>query len=325
MQPTKPGDPPTFVSCHSMCPNLLNLKCLMVRGCWRRLAQALLVIALLAAVITVLWLALRNGWVKRIARCMACMLAPQKPEGRKRRRGDEERRSGGSEGSGQDGDDEAGDDASSEVVESPKKKRLSATRRLSEEAQANVAAAEATLRGKLGRQQQPVPEQLIGTGLYTQAAVAAQPLQHQMHAQPKAQQPQLHPGPLPMYLPLSYLEMQQHQPQRQLRTGASLPRWAAPQPQTLPVLVNNPLAWQDAGLPAGRVEVQPLEEEQEGDAGDDYASEEEEENVDEVQADEGAEEAVAAIDDADGDSDDVAELACTVAPRGAPGSRRPCD
>ena len=68
-QPTAPGYPPRWNTCAKKCPNLLNVKCLIVHWCWKRLMVSLVVFALIAASVTFLWVAFRRGWISSALKC----------------------------------------------------------------------------------------------------------------------------------------------------------------------------------------------------------------------------------------------------------------
>jgi hypothetical protein len=71
LQPANPGDPPNFKKCSKLCPNLFNIKCLIFKGCWKRLIQAASTMALIAGIIVVLVVAIRQGWMKRCMKIIA--------------------------------------------------------------------------------------------------------------------------------------------------------------------------------------------------------------------------------------------------------------
>jgi len=94
-----PGDPPNFDKCRKLCPNLFNIKCLIFKGCWKRLIQAASTIALIGGIIIVLAVAIKQGWMTRCIRILECCL----PKNKKKVHRSEEihRRNDGGRGPGQ--------------------------------------------------------------------------------------------------------------------------------------------------------------------------------------------------------------------------------
>lgn len=58
-----PGDPPTFYSCKQQCTDLFNFKCAFLKGCWSRLWEALGALMAILAVMALLIVAVRRGWI----------------------------------------------------------------------------------------------------------------------------------------------------------------------------------------------------------------------------------------------------------------------
>lgn len=63
---TGPGMPHLYSRCPSTCPNMFNIACHIVHGCWKRLIQSFLVFLAVIVVLTVLWVLLRKGILFRI-------------------------------------------------------------------------------------------------------------------------------------------------------------------------------------------------------------------------------------------------------------------
>lgn len=222
----RPGDPPKYPTCASMCPNLFNLKCLLLRGCWSRLAQAVMTMVLLAAVFTVLWLALRRGWIKRCATCLGCCGG----KGGRRER-DRSAEAGPTQAMPQGSLDE-------EVACPPLKKHPSAVRKQGPIAgpstsfgSSDKAKMTAYYQHQVALAQQP--EELIGAGHYAPPP----PLQL--------------PRDQPVRVPLTSLETQR---QRWRQAEADSKRWVAADT----MLYSNPLAAAGDGA-AERLELRRLE------------------------------------------------------------------
>ena len=126
-----------------MCPNLFNFKCLVLMGCWQRLAQAMATVALVASLATALWLAVRRGW---FTRCFACLCGRSRH--RLHRQNAMERQRGQNQGHGEEGDSEDG-----EIPPLPPKKKVGGA-----EFAAAVYAKQWQHRAGAGAQQRPYRE-----------------------------------------------------------------------------------------------------------------------------------------------------------------------
>ncbi|KAL4528472.1 hypothetical protein Ndes2437A_g03041 [Nannochloris sp. 'desiccata'] len=98
-KPGIPGDPPNFNKCSTLCPNLFNIKCLIFKGCWKRLIQAASTIALIGGVIIVLAVAIKQGWITKCIKIIECCLPKYKK--RLERSGEIHRRPDDGSGPGQ--------------------------------------------------------------------------------------------------------------------------------------------------------------------------------------------------------------------------------
>ncbi len=98
-KPGNPGDPPDFKRCSRLCPNLFNIKCLIFKGCWKRLIQAASTMALIAGIIVVLVVAIKQGWMKRCIGIIRCCI-PKYRKKKSRARNDGSNDGGGGDGNG---------------------------------------------------------------------------------------------------------------------------------------------------------------------------------------------------------------------------------
>lgn len=78
---TGPGTPQLYSRCSTTCPNIFNIACHIVHGCWKRLIQSFLVFLAVIVVVTVLWVLIRKGILLRVIRSSLqhCFPPPQAP------------------------------------------------------------------------------------------------------------------------------------------------------------------------------------------------------------------------------------------------------
>jgi hypothetical protein len=78
-RPDQPGNPPVYTTCARKCPNIFNVACLVLNGCWKRLMQGLSAAAGIAIAATVTWMAIRSGLLKAWFKlCCGRMRKPRK-------------------------------------------------------------------------------------------------------------------------------------------------------------------------------------------------------------------------------------------------------
>jgi hypothetical protein len=202
-----PGDQPDFKRCKLLCPNLFNIKCLIFRGCWKRLIQAASTMALIGGVIVVLAVAIKQGWMKRCIKIIECCL----PKRRLKRSKHINRRN--NDGGGQGEVEESHQD---EII-TPANKKMNtfadaasaalAAKKWRHYQQQQKSLREQQLQLQLQQQQMALESQLIGACLDPNttnnnaiSSTTSSPTYSPIPFQMMFYSPQTSPGPTPMQL-----------------------------------------------------------------------------------------------------------------------------